>query len=53
MYFTDTPELRRFEREMKQKPNFDRWRDKKAESEDLPNDKADLTSSKSSKKKGG
>ncbi len=24
MYFTDTPELRKFEREMKQKPNFDR-----------------------------
>lgn len=24
MYFTDTPELRRFEREMRQKPNFDR-----------------------------
>ena len=23
MYFTDTPELRRFEREMRQKPNFD------------------------------
>lgn len=22
MYFTDTPELRRFEREMRQKPNF-------------------------------
>lgn len=24
MYFTDTPELRKFEREMCQKPNFDR-----------------------------
>lgn len=24
MYFTDTPELRKFEREMRQKPNFDR-----------------------------
>lgn len=24
MYFADTPELRKFEREMKQKPNFDR-----------------------------
>ena len=23
MYFTDTPELRKFERQMKQKPNFD------------------------------
>ena len=23
MYFTDTPELRNFEREMQQKPNFD------------------------------
>ena len=22
MYFTDTPELRKFEREMRQKPNF-------------------------------
>ncbi len=27
MYFTDTPELRKFEREMKQKPNFDRHND--------------------------
>ncbi len=27
MYFTDTPELRKFEREMKQKPNFDRYND--------------------------
>ena len=24
MYFTDTPELRKFEKEMKQVPNFDR-----------------------------
>ena len=24
MYFTDTHELRKFEREMRQKPNFDR-----------------------------
>ncbi len=24
MYFTDTPELRKFERKMRQKPNFDR-----------------------------
>lgn len=27
MYFTDTPELRMFEREMKQKPNFVRRSD--------------------------
>lgn len=27
MYFTDTPELRKFEREMQQKPNFDRRND--------------------------
>lgn len=27
MYFTDTPELRKFEREMRQKPNFDRHND--------------------------
>ena len=27
MYFTDTPELRKFEREMKQKPNLDRRND--------------------------
>lgn len=27
MYFTDTPELRKFEREMRQKPNFDRRSD--------------------------
>ena len=29
IYFTDTPELRMFEREMKQKPNFDRHSDEK------------------------
>lgn len=27
MYFTETPELRKFEKEMKQKPNFDRRND--------------------------
>ena len=27
MYFTDTPEPRNFEREMRQKPNFDRRND--------------------------
>lgn len=27
MYFTDTPELRKFERDMRQKPNFDRRND--------------------------
>lgn len=27
MYFTDTPEIRKFERQMKQKPNFDRRND--------------------------
>lgn len=27
MYFTDTPELRKFEREMQQKPNFYRCND--------------------------
>ncbi len=27
MYFTDTPELRKFEGEMRQKPNFDRQND--------------------------
>ena len=27
MYFTNTPELRKLEREMKQKPNFDRHND--------------------------
>lgn len=27
MYFTDTAELRKFEREMRQKPNFDRRND--------------------------
>ena len=27
MYFTDTPELRKFEREMCQKPSFDRRND--------------------------
>ncbi|MGN0497816.1 MAG: hypothetical protein ACI4F6_01930 [Acutalibacteraceae bacterium] len=27
MYFTDTPELRKFVREMRQKPNFDKRND--------------------------
>lgn len=27
MYFTDTPELRKFEREMRQSPNFDKRND--------------------------
>lgn len=27
MYFTDTPELKKFEREMQQKPNFDKRND--------------------------
>lgn len=33
MYFTDTPEHMRFEREMRQKPNFDRRNDDNNESE--------------------
>ena len=33
MYFTDTPELRKFEREMLQKPNFDRRNDECDENE--------------------
>ena len=45
MYFTDTPELRKFEREMKQKPNFDRHNDDFSEKgEDLYSDKEILKS---------
>ncbi len=33
MYFTDTAELRKFEREMKQKPNFDRCNEGFSENE--------------------
>ena len=33
MYFTDTPELRKFEREMRQKPDFDSRNDDNNESE--------------------
>ena len=33
MYFTDTHELRNFEREMRQKPNFDRRNDNCNENE--------------------
>lgn len=33
MYFTDTPELRKFEREMRQKPNF-YWRNDDNENDD-------------------
>lgn len=41
MYFTDTPELRKFEREMRQKPNFDRCNDDCDENDEahLPDDK--------------
>lgn len=34
MYFTDTPELRKFERDMRQKPNFDRRNDDSYENND-------------------
>ena len=33
MYFTETHELRKFEREMKQKPNYDRRKDYFSENE--------------------
>ena len=36
MYFTDTPELRKFEREMRQKPNFDRRNDDCDENNEAP-----------------
>lgn len=36
MYFTDTPELRKFEREMRQKPNFDRRNDYCDENNEAP-----------------
>lgn len=52
MYFTDTPELRKFEREMQQKPNFDRRNDHCDE-----NDEGNFLNSKNSsinrKKKDG
>lgn len=35
MYFTDTPELRKLEREMRQKPNFDRCNDDCDENDDV------------------
>lgn len=34
MYFTETPELRNLEREMRQKPNFDRRNDDRDENDD-------------------
>lgn len=34
MYFTETPELRKFEREMQQKPNFNRRNDDCDENDD-------------------
>lgn len=36
MYFTDTPELRKFEREMRQKPNFDKRNDYCDENNEVP-----------------
>lgn len=42
MYFTDTPELRKLEWEMKQKPNFDRRNDEENEdSQFIDNRKSD------------
>lgn len=35
MYFTDTTELRKFEREMRQKPNFDGRNDDCYENDDI------------------
>lgn len=44
MYFTDTPELRKFEREMRQKPNFDRRNDDCDENNEAPfSDNKNLT----------
>ena len=48
MYFTDTPKLRKFEREMQQKPNFDRRKDNCDENDivDSHNDRKSTTNSK-------
>ena len=53
MYFTDTPELRKFEREMRQKPNFDKRNDNCDETNEAPfSDKQKLKTDRN-KKDGG
>lgn len=52
MYFTDPPELRKLEREMQQKPNFDRRNDDCDENENAYfSDNKNLNSNR--KKEGG
>lgn len=53
MYFTDTPELRKFEREMRQKPNFDRCNDDCDENEDCHCTENKNLNTNSNKKDGG
>ncbi len=53
MYFTDTPELRKLEREMRQKPNFDRRNDNDDENDDvLFSDSKNLDTSRNKKEVG-
>ncbi len=53
MYFTDTPELRKFEREMKQKPNFDRHNDIFSENVEWQHSDNEISKSNSKDKNGG
>lgn len=53
MYFTDTPELRKFEREMRQKPNFDMCNDKCDENENAHfTDNKNLNTNRNKKDRG-
>lgn len=53
MYFTDTPELMKFEREMRQKPNFDRRNDECDENNDAPFSDNQKLKTDRNKKEGG
>lgn len=53
MYFTDTPELRKFERGMHQKPNFDRRNDDNENDDAYFSDSKKLNTDRNKKEGGG
>lgn len=52
MYFNDTPELRKFEREMRQKPNFD-WRNYECDENEIAHFSENNNVNTNRKKDGG
>ncbi len=53
MYFTDTPEMRKFEREMKQKPNFNRRTDGFSKNVEVQHSDNEISKSNSKNNDGG